>query len=161
MVDHLSRIDSGEPATRIEDNLSDSFLFKVDAAPDWYVDVCHILSTGSYPSGYTPLEKRQLLLKSKPFTLLGGQLYKAGPDGILQRCVNPHKVPPILEDAHGHLSSGHYPGPITAQRILQSGLWWPYLFRDAVQHSKACDTCQRCGPNPSRQSNRPLHISLS
>ena len=34
LVDHLSRIDSGEPAIGISDDLPDSFLFKVDAVSD-------------------------------------------------------------------------------------------------------------------------------
>ena len=63
--------------------------------------------------------------------------------------------------AHCGASGGHYPGHVTAQRILQSGLWWPFLFRDATQFVKMCNTCQRCGSKPTRRSNRPLSISLA
>ena len=123
LADHLSRIQSGEPATGIDDDLPKSFLFQIAATSEWYTDVLHLLSTGSFPSGLSPLEKRRLLCKSKPYTLIGGHLYKSGPEGILRRCVHQHEVSAILEDAHSSPAGGHYPGHITAQRILQAGLW--------------------------------------
>ncbi|MCO5574755.1 hypothetical protein L7F22_028545 [Adiantum nelumboides] len=51
--------------------------------------------------------------------------------------------------------------PTTTEKILQSGLWWPYLFRDAIAFAKQCDTCQRCAPKPSRLANRPLQVSMA
>ncbi|MCO5583145.1 hypothetical protein L7F22_037053 [Adiantum nelumboides] len=149
------------PATGVDDDLPDSTLFKVDVASSWYHDILIFLSTGNFPIDLTPLEKRRLLLKRKPFTLIGEQLYKAGLDGILRRCVAPHEVQDILADAHeGHIG-GHQSGPTTAEKILQSGLWWPYLFRDAIAFVKLCDTCQRCAPKPSRLANRPLQVSMA
>ncbi|MCO5586510.1 hypothetical protein L7F22_040450 [Adiantum nelumboides] len=161
MADHMSRVESGKPATGVDDDLPDNTLFKVDVASSWYHDILILLSTVNFPIDLTPLEKRRLLLKSKPFTLIGGQLYKAGLDGILRRCLAPHEVQDILADAHeGHIG-GHQSGPTTAEKILQSGLWWPYLFRDAIAFAKQCDTCQRCAPKPSRLANRPLQVSMA
>lgn len=93
-------------------------LFKVDITLKWYIDVLHLSCTGSYPSGPFPLKKRQLLLKTKPFTRIGGQLYKAGPDGILRGCFSIHEVQPIFENAHGGPFGGHYLGHIVAQHII-------------------------------------------
>ncbi|MCO5613300.1 hypothetical protein L7F22_067576 [Adiantum nelumboides] len=84
MADHMSKVESGEPATEVDDDLLDSTLFKVDVASSWYRDILVLLSTSNFPVALTPLEKRMLPLKSKPFTLTGGELCKAGPDGILR-----------------------------------------------------------------------------
>ncbi|MCO5608227.1 hypothetical protein L7F22_062433 [Adiantum nelumboides] len=106
-------------------------------------------------------QKRRLLLKSRPFTLIGGQLYKSELDGVLRRCVSPHEIEHILEDAHCGPTGGRSLGHITTQKIIQSGLWWPYIFRDGIAYVKVCDVCQRCGPKPSKQANRPLQVSMA
>lgn len=137
----------------------DSMLFAVDATPTWYEDVVMLLSTGRFPEGLEARGKRRLLLKCRPFQLIAGQLYKMGRDAILRRCVNPHEVPLIVEDAHAGPAGGHFPGHITAQKIMQAGLWWPSLFADCKQHVRHCDVCQRSGPKPTSRNFRPLQVS--
>ncbi|MCO5583572.1 hypothetical protein L7F22_037484 [Adiantum nelumboides] len=160
-ADHLSHVASGEAASGIDDGFPDSTLFKVDTTAEWYGDLLYLLSTGLFPKDASLVQKRRLLIKSKPFTLIGGRLYRAILDGVLRRCVSPHEVTHILEDAHSGPTGGHYPGHVTAHKVLQSGLWWPYVFRDAIAHVKVYDVCQRCAHKPSKQANRPLHVSLA
>ncbi|WJZ96182.1 hypothetical protein VitviT2T_021682 [Vitis vinifera] len=44
-------------------------------------------------------------------------------------------------------------------RVLQSGFWWPSLFKDAHEVSKGCDKCQRLG-KLSRRNMMPLNPIL-
>ena len=155
MVDHLSGIESGKPTTGINDDLSDIHVFFISAQEDWYSNVFHLLVIGQFLTGSSPLQKRRLLLKSQPFTIINDHLYQGGPDGILRRCVHSHEVPMLIEDAHSFPSSGRFPGPVSAQKLLQCGLWWPFMFWDCVAFVWACNTCQRCGPKPN-----VLQISL-
>jgi hypothetical protein len=37
----------------------------------------------------------------------------------------------ILEEGHEGIVGGHYEGKETTQKVLQAGLWWPTLHRDA------------------------------
>ncbi|RVX06331.1 Transposon Tf2-11 polyprotein [Vitis vinifera] len=46
-----------------------------------------------------------------------------------------------------------------AMRVLQSGFWWPSLFKDAHEVSKGCDKCQRLG-KLSRRNMMPLNPIL-
>ena len=41
---------------------------------------------------------------------------------------------------------------------MSAGLWWPTLFKDAAQHAKVCDPCQRLGqPGPKdRMRHQPV-----
>ena len=48
---HLSRIESGEEPTILEDNLPDAQLFLITMFDDHYNDIIHFLSTG-----YTTIE---------------------------------------------------------------------------------------------------------
>ncbi|KAL4387524.1 hypothetical protein GQ457_09G015940 [Hibiscus cannabinus] len=56
-----------------------------------------------------------------------------------------------------HELSSH--GRKTAAKVLQSGFYWPTLFKDAHNFYKACDRCQRTG-NISRRIEMPLQCIL-
>ena len=57
----------------------------------------------------------------------------------------------ILREAHCGIAGGHYVGEATAQKIWQSGLWWPTTLKDAVKYSRECNLCQRLG-QPTEQA---------
>ena len=43
------------------------------------------------------------------------------------------------------ITGDHFVGVITAQKVLQVGLWWRTIFGDAHQFVQSCDVCQRWG----------------
>jgi len=52
-LDHLSRLETGEEPTNIEDNLLDAQLFAIRVVDDHFVDIIQFLTTGMGPSQYT------------------------------------------------------------------------------------------------------------
>ena len=44
-------------------------------------------------------------------------------------------------------------------KVLQSGFYWPTLFKDARKFVLSCDECQRIG-NISRRQEMPMNYSL-
>ena len=44
----------------------------------------------------------------------------------------------------------------TAAKVLQSGFFWPTLFKDAYTYLMSCDRCQQVG-NISRRHEWPLN----
>ena len=50
---------------------------------------------------------------------------------------------------------GHFAGDKTAHKILQSGFYWPTIFKDCFEWVKLCDQCQRMG-SISRRHKMPL-----
>lgn len=46
---------------------------------------------------------------------------------------------------------GHFGGTRAAAKVIQSGYFWPYLFKDTNELVKACDRCQREGNVSMRQ----------
>jgi len=52
---------------------------------------------------------------------------------------------------------GHFGAIKTVAKVLQSGFYWPTLFKDAYAHVKACDACQRM-KNLSKRNEMPLNI---
>ena len=86
----MSRIESGEDPTSMEDNFPDAQLFAVTMMDDQNKEfnvVIHFLSTGYTPKGFIIVQKKHLVIKSDDYTLIVRHLYKMGPDEIFRRCV--------------------------------------------------------------------------
>ena len=96
-----------------------------------------------------------MLVCAVDFQLIGGKLYKLGPDEILKRYVMEHERPLILAEAHEGLAGGHYGGSATTKKILCARLWWPTLHKEAKEYSQDCDVCQRLG-KPNRRDEMSL-----
>jgi len=61
----------------------------------------------------------------------------------------------ILWHCHNSPYGGHFNGERTAAKVLQSGFFWPTLFKDAHMHVQHCDNCQRTG-TISKRHEMPL-----
>ena len=48
----------------------------------------------------------------------------------------------------------------TAHKVLQSGFYWPTLFKDARKFVLSCDECQRIG-NIGKRKEMPMNYSLA
>ncbi|CAA7051075.1 unnamed protein product [Microthlaspi erraticum] len=86
-------------------------------------------------------------------------LYKRGPDSIYRRCIAEEDVQGVLEHCHGSAYGGHFATFKTATKVLQSGLWWPTLFKDAADYIAKCDPCQRKG-GITKRDEMPLNPIL-
>ena len=51
----------------------------------------------------------------------------------------------IIDKCHASPYGGHFAGDKIVQKILQSGSYWPTLFRDYSKWVKHIDRCQRMG----------------
>ncbi|KAL6330665.1 hypothetical protein AAG906_003276 [Vitis piasezkii] len=81
------------------------------------------------------------------------------PNQIIRKCVPEQEQLGILSHCHDNACGGHFASQKTAMRVLQSGFWWPSLFKDAHEVSKGCDKCQRLG-KLSRRNMMPLNPIL-
>ena len=82
-------------------------------------------------------------------------LFKRCADQLLRRCVPQEETHSVLRHCHSSAYRGHFGGDKTAAKVLQSGLFWPTLFKDAHLFALQCDRCQRTA-NISRRNEGPL-----
>eukprot|EP00253_Pinus_taeda_P035107 PITA_35107 len=102
-----------------------------------------------FPPHLSSNEKSKAMRKSAPFTWVGGNLFKLGPDQILRRCVREEEIFYILLTCHDGPCEGHFAAKRTAFKILQAGYYWPTLHQDVRRYIGQCDQCQRMGkPTP-------------
>ncbi|CAA7058513.1 unnamed protein product [Microthlaspi erraticum] len=78
---------------------------------------------------------------------------------IYRRCIAEEDVQGVLEHCHGSAYGGHFATFKTATKVLQSGLWWPTLFKDAASFIAKCDPCQRKG-GITKRDEMPLNPIL-
>lgn len=81
--DHLSRIESGDDPTRIDDDLPDAQLFRVEVILAELEEIRQYLEEGKAPEHYSEKKKKIITIKATPFTLINGNLYKLGLDDVL------------------------------------------------------------------------------
>ena len=61
----------------------------------------------------------------------------------------------ILTHCHSLECGGHFNGQRIVAKVLQSGFYWPSIFKDANLFAKSCDRCQRT-ENIGRRNETPL-----
>ena len=76
------------------------------------------LQDGVFPEGMDKDHRRRLALKSSPYLIIAGFLYKRGVDDIIRRCVPDHEQKSVLEEAHAGNAGGKFSGQITSRKIL-------------------------------------------
>ncbi|XP_075479432.1 uncharacterized protein LOC142520315 [Primulina tabacum] len=95
------------------------------------------------------------VLKELPNHLCYAFLDEKSTYPMVRRCVAEEEAKVILEQCHSSPYGGHFGASRTAAKVLQSGFYWPTLFKDSYTLAKSCDRCQRVG-NISRGHEFPL-----
>ncbi|CAN6583244.1 unnamed protein product [Malus baccata var. baccata] len=60
-------------------------------------------------------------------------------------CVPESEFKSILTFCHSYACGGHFGAKRTTLKVLESGFYWPSLFKDAYEFCATCDRCQRTG----------------
>ena len=120
-----------------------------------FSDIANYLSAGIIPSNLTYQQKKRFFAEVKHYFWEDPILFKQCVDQIIRRCVPKSEVGEILTHCHSLECGGHFNGQRTAANVLQSGFYWPFIFKDAYLFAKSCDRSQRTG-NIGRRNEMPL-----
>ena len=117
---------------------------RVKEAP-WYADIANYLSSRVLPNGMIFQQKRKFFSDLKFYFWEEPFLYKHCADQMIRRCVLEEEMESILRHCHEKEVGGHFGGTRTTAKVLQSGFYWPTLFKDPFRWVQECDQCQRSG----------------
>ncbi|CAN6570892.1 unnamed protein product [Malus baccata var. baccata] len=163
VADHLSRLiiptASEEDSLPLRESFPDEQLFAVHFRTPWFADIVNYLVKGVVHPELTFQQKKKFLSDVKHYFWDEPYLFKYCPDQIIRRCIPEAEQESVLQFAHHFACGGHFGQKRTAEKILQSGLFWPTLFKDAYNWCKACDRCQRVG-NQSKRNEMPQQSIL-
>ncbi|KAL6310863.1 hypothetical protein AAG906_027301 [Vitis piasezkii] len=160
VADHLSRlvIAHDSHGLPINDDFPEESLMSIDVAP-WYSHIANYLVTGEVPSEWSAQDKRHFFAKIHAYYWEEPFLFKYCADQIIRKCVPEQEQSGILSHCHDSACGGHFASQKTAMKVIQSGFWWPSLFKDAHSMCKGCDRCQRLG-KLTRRNMMPLNPIL-
>jgi len=145
LADHLSRLVNEEVTLKeldIRDEFPDESLFMINERP-WFADLANFKVVGIILKDLTEQQRKKFLHDAHFYIWDDPHLFKVGADNLLRRCVTKEEAKSILWHCHNSPCGGHYGGDKTVVKVLQSGFFWPTLFKDAHQHALECDQCQR------------------
>ncbi|RDX72477.1 putative mitochondrial protein, partial [Mucuna pruriens] len=111
-----------------------------------------------FPPNFTPYEKK-LNLDVKHYLWDDPYLFKVCGDNMVRRCVPIEEAHSILTHCHSMEARGHFGPTRTAYKVLQSGFYWPTIFKYANHFVRSCDNCQRSG-NISKCQEMPQNNLL-
>ena len=149
IVDHLSRVERNkaeEGEAGLIENFPDEQLFQ---------DIVNYLDCGVVPPIFSYQQKRKLRTNNRYYIWDDPLLFKKGANMIIRRCVLESEQCKIVNECHASPYGGHFSRERTAHKILQSGFYWPTIFRDYSEWVKLCDRCQKIG-NISIRNEMPL-----
>ncbi|XP_014634022.1 uncharacterized protein [Glycine max] len=147
VADHLSRL-VNEEVTLKEDEIKDKFpdesLFLIAGRP-WFTDMANFKVAGVIPKDLNWQQRKKFFHDARHYIWDDPHLFKVGVDNLLRRCVTSEEAKGILWHCHNSPCGEHYGRDKTVAKVLQSGFFWPTLFKDAHHHVLKCDQCQRMG----------------
>ncbi|XP_021303784.1 uncharacterized protein LOC110430432 [Sorghum bicolor] len=111
-----------------------------DDSPDWRYPLLQRLVDGTLPSDQA--EARRVARRAKTFLLLGREMYKRSPSGILMRCISRQEGIKLLEDIHSG-ACGHHAAPRTlVGNAFRQGFYWPTTVASATEIVRTYEGCQ-------------------
>ena len=145
VADHLSRLVREEESLPISETFPDEQLLSIEVSTPWYADLVNFLVTKQVPNTLSKVQRDKLIHDARFYVWDDPYLWKYCPDQIIRRCVPTSDFNSILAFCHSYACGGHFGTQRTARKVLESGFYWPTLFKDARMFCLTCDRCQRTG----------------
>jgi len=145
-ADLLSRVttNSTSDITPIDDYFPDESLLSRSPMP-WFANHINFLATGDLPAHWITEDKGKFLSDVHTFYWDDPYLFKYYPDQIFQKCIPDNEVSSVIKFCHFEACGDHFSSKKTAAKILQSGFYWPTMFKDSHAFCKTCEKCQNVG----------------
>ena len=161
VANHLSRLEGARDDFPVNDEFPDEKLFSIEdkRAVPWFADFVNYLVAKVVLPEFNYQQKKRFFANLKHYYWEEPILYRHCADQVIRRCVPEDEMHSILNHCHTLPCGGHFGGQRTAAKVLQSGFYWPTLFKDAHQFVSTCDKCQRMG-NISKKDEPPMHPIL-
>jgi ribonuclease HI len=111
------------------------------SGPDaWISEMRDYLKENILPEDHVFAER--IVRLAKRYTVVEGDLYRRGANGILMRCITQEEGRELLAEIHGGECGSHSSSRTLVGKAFRHGLYWPTALQDAAELVKSCEACQ-------------------
>nr|GEW88697.1 reverse transcriptase domain-containing protein [Tanacetum cinerariifolium] len=111
----------------------------------WFSDFANYHARNFIVKGMSSQQKKKFFKDVKHYFWDDPYLFKICVDQIIRRCVHGQEANDILKACHEGPTGGHHGANFTAKKVIDTGFFWPIIYRDAHELVTRCDACQRQG----------------
>jgi hypothetical protein len=79
---------------------------------------------------------------AKRYTLIEGDLYWRGANGVLMRCITREEGCELLTEVYGDECGNHASSHTLVGKAFRHRFYWPTALQDIVELVKTCKACQ-------------------
>ena len=141
------------------DTFPDEHLLAISTHAPWYVHIVNFIVTGSILEHWNRHQKDKFFHELEYYFWEEPLLFHLGYDQIIRRCVPEEEQGDILAMCHSSTCRGHFAARKTADKILQSGFYWPSIFKHTHRFYTECLQCQ-AAINISKRDEMPMRPIL-
>ncbi|RDX91872.1 hypothetical protein CR513_26071, partial [Mucuna pruriens] len=150
VADHLSRIERESEPMPIRDEFPDEQLLHIEASTSWFANICNY-----FPPEASRLYKEKIQSDAKYYIWDDPYLWRLCNNKVISRCILDGEINSVLQFCHSAPGGGHYGSTRTVRKVLNCGLYWPTIFRDAHHFVSAYEQCQKAGMAMNRRHEMP------
>jgi len=157
VADHLSRLENNEVTNKekvIMAEFLDEKLFAVGERP-WFASMANFKAGNIVLDDFEWHQKRKFFKDANHYLWDDPYMFKVSTNGLIRRCVQVRRRIASCGTSLAQFMEATIVEKQTTAKILQSGFWWPKLFKDSHDFVKRCDKCQMTG-NISKRNEMPL-----
>jgi hypothetical protein len=109
--------------------------------PDaWISKVRVYLKDNFLPEDQASAER--IVRMAKRYTVVEGDLYRRGANGILMWCITQEEGHNLLAEIHGGEYGSHSSSRTLVGKAFRHGFYWPTALQDAAELVRSCKACQ-------------------
>ncbi|XP_070037565.1 uncharacterized protein [Nicotiana tomentosiformis] len=134
-TDHAAlRLEGAEKKVEVED-IMETFPYEqllatsLEATP-WYADITNYLASGIIPYDLSFVQKKKFFRDCRIYFWDEPYLFRIFLDNMIRRCIPEIDQSSVLQACHASPYGGHFGGVRTTAKVLESGFYWPTLFKD-------------------------------
>jgi hypothetical protein len=106
----------------------------------WITEIRTYLKDNILPDDMASADRIACL--AKRYTLVEGDLYLRGTNGVLMRCITREEGCELLIEVHGGECGNHVSSCTFVGKAFRHGFYWPTALQDVVELVKTCKVCQ-------------------
>jgi hypothetical protein len=111
------------------------------SGPDaWISEIRDYLKENVLPKDHMSAER--IVRLAKRYTVVEGDLYHRGANGILMRCITHEEGHELLAEIHGGECGSHSSSRTLVGKAFRHVFYWPTALQDAAELVKSCKACQ-------------------